>query len=39
MEKCYMDRPKLKKDKLELYEFNLKTKIFEKITKKNKMTK
>ncbi len=39
MEKCYMERPKIKKDRLELYEFNPKTKMMDKIVKKLKMVK
>ncbi len=33
---CWMENPKLKKDKIELYTMDVKTKIMEKITKKSK---
>lgn len=34
---CWMDKPKLKKDKIELYKMDIKTKIMEKINKKSKI--
>ncbi len=33
---CWMDKPKLKKDKIELFKLDMKTKMMEKSTKKSK---